>query len=204
MEVLQNIHAIVAVAVIVLLDIAAVVKAVSVIVQRTKSVQQATEEEKAAAKENIKANLWQIIFGLVTDAEKDLGSGTGKLKSAKVAGWIYDKIPDELKPLFTAEEIQDMIDSALREAQEYWNKNSKAREYIESGTGFSQVINATLEGSPAAGVPLEQLMEAVAGATEAALGAFKPQDVKTPAGDQSGAERPPDAATEAETEGPTE
>ena len=150
MEFMQTVHTIVAVAVIVLLDVAAVVKAVSVIVQRVKATQQEAQEHAAAEEQAIKKVgltkiLRQIVFGLVADAEKELGAGTGKLKSAKVAGWLYDKIPDELKTVFSAEDIQDMIDSVLREAQEYWNKNAKAREYIESGAAPQQPVQEAAE-----------------------------------------------------------
>lgn len=158
MGIIENIHSIIAVVILVVLDLAAVAKGVSVIVKRAKSIQSTTEEEKAAAKDAVIENLQQIIFGLVTDAEKELGGGTGKLKSSKVAGWIYDKIPDELKPLFTAEEIQDMIDTVLRDAQEYWDKNGKAREYIESGT----TALLTAEVSTAApAVTVDEIVQAV-------------------------------------------
>ena len=109
MEIMQHIHTIVAAVVLVLADIAAVVAAVNVIVKRAQAIKNASAEEKAEAKEAVKANLKQIIFSLVTDAEKELGGGTGKLKSAKVAAWVYDKIPDDLKPLFSADDIQAMI-----------------------------------------------------------------------------------------------
>lgn len=208
MEVLQNIHAIVAVAVLVLLDIVAVIKAVSVIVKKARDVQEASEEEKAAAKEAIKGNLLKIIISLVTDAEKELGGGTGRLKSSKVAGWIYDKIPDELKPLFSADEIQDMIDDAVKIAQEIWDKNSKAREYIESGAAVAQVLNATFEGSPAPGVDYEQiaggLAEAIQNAFQSPQSAGTVQEVKEPTPGQDAAERPPDADTEAENAAPIE
>ena len=184
MEIMQNIHIIVAVAVLVLADVAAIIKAVDVIVKRAQQLKNATEEEKAAAKEAVKANLKQIIFSLVTDAEKELGGGTGKLKSAKVAAWVYDKIPDELKPLFSAEDIQDMIDTVLREAQEYWNKNSKAREYIDSGT--PALLTAEIETTaPAMGVGVDEFVKAVGDRIGEAIvkAAEAPQDDETAAGE---------------------
>ena len=41
--------------------------------------------------------LKQILFNLVTQAEKQFGSGTGSLKYAAVADWIYQRIPAVLK-----------------------------------------------------------------------------------------------------------
>lgn len=150
------------------MDLAAVAKGVSVIVNRAKSIKDATAEEKEAAKATIVENLRQLIFGWVTDAERDLGAGTGKLKSAKVAGWIYENIPDDLKPLFTSQEIQDMIDDVLRSAQEYWDKNSKAREYIESGA--AAVLTAEIGAvNVADGVLVEELAGAVGEAVKNAV-----------------------------------
>lgn len=160
MEFIQSIQGIIAVSILTILDLFAVAKAVMVIVTKVKSLQGASEEERQIAKESVVENLQQIIFGLVTDAEKELGAGTGKLKSAKVAGWIYDKIPDELKPLFTAKEIQVMIDAALQDAQEYWDKNSKARKYIDSGN--PALLTAEIEAtSPTAGVGVDEFFKAV-------------------------------------------
>lgn len=195
MEIMQNIHVIIAAVVLVLADVAAIIKAVDVIVKRAQQLKNATEEEKEAAKEAVKANLKQIIFSMVTDAEKELGGGTGKLKSAKVAAWVYDKIPDELKPLFTAEDIQDMIDTVLREAQEYWNKNSKAREYIDSGT--ASILTAEIEATaPAAGVAVDEIVKAVGDRIGEAIvkAAELPQNDAKPADDKILADATCDAA----------
>lgn len=148
----------------------AIIKGVSVIVKRAQSIKDATAEEKEAAKAAVIDNLRQVIFGWVTDAERELGEKTGKLKSAKVAGWIYENIPDDLKPLFTSQEIQDMIDDVLHDAQAYWDKNSKAREYIESGA--TTLLTATAEigaVNMADGVPVEEIAKAVGEHVSAAI-----------------------------------
>lgn len=184
MSILENIQGIIAVVVIIILNLAVVAKGVSAIVKNVKSIQQTTQEDKEAAKASVIENLQQIIFGLVTDAEKELGGGTGKLKSAKVAGWIYDKIPDELKVLFTPEEIQDMIEAGLQAAQEYWDTNSKAREYIDSGT--SVLIASEIEtAAPPPGVDVEEIVKAVGDRIGEAIvkAAEAPQDGETAAGE---------------------
>lgn len=211
MEIMQHIHTIVAAVVLVLADIAAVVAAVNVIVKRAQAIKNASAEEKAQAKEAIKENLKQIIFSLVTEAEKELGGGTGKLKSAKVAAWVYDKIPDNLKPLFSAEEIQGMIDTGLEKAKEYWSKNSKAREYIESGT-LPLLVGEIEATAPAAGVDVEEFVkavgqhigEAIVKATETPQDAEKAADDNFPAGGQIVAAAAQDGPTGAETEPATE
>lgn len=186
MGIIENIHSIIAVACIVILDLAAIAKAVSVIVKRARSIQAATAEEKEAAKAAVVENLRHIIFGMVTDAEKELGGGTGKLKLSKVSGWVYDKIPDDLKPLFTPEEIQTMIEAALREAQEYWNKNGKAREYIDGG-----IILTSEAATVQAGNIVEEIIQAVGDHIDAInkaeeTASAEPQDAaETPPGNQA-------------------
>ena len=167
MNIIQNIYSIVAVGALIILNLVAIAKGVAAIVKSIQDAKSATEEEKQAAKDAIIKNLQQVIFGWVTDAEKDLGGGTGKLKASKVAAMIYQYIPDELKPMFTPQEIQDMIDTALAAAKEYWEKNGKAKEYIESGA--TAMLTAEADTVKAAdGIPVEEVVKAVgAGVSEA-------------------------------------
>ena len=167
MNIIQNIYSIVAVGALIILNLVAIAKGVAAIVKSIRDAKSATEEEKQAAKDAIIKNLQQVIFGWVTDAEKDLGGGTGKLKASKVAAMIYQYIPDELKPMFTPQEIQDMIDTALAAAKEYWEKNGKAKEYIESGA--TAMLTAEADTVKAAdGIPVEEVVKAVgAGVSEA-------------------------------------
>lgn len=167
MNIIQNIYSIVAVGALIILNLVAIAKGVAAIVKSIQDAKSATEEEKQAAKDAIIKNLQQVIFGWVTDAEKDLGGGTGKLKASKVAAMIYQYIPDDLKPMFTPQEIQDMIDTALAAAKEYWEKNGKAKEYIESGA--TAMLTAEADTVKAAdGIPVEEVVKAVgAGVSEA-------------------------------------
>lgn len=168
MNIIQNIQSIIAVAALILLNIAAIAKGVKTIVKRIQDIKDATAEEKKAAKVAIIENLQQLILGWVTDAEHDLGGGTGKLKASKVAALIYQYIPDDLKPLFTPQEIQDMIDTVLDDAKKYWENNEKAREYIESG---AQVALTAEIGSVnvADGFPAEEIAKAVGAGVSAAI-----------------------------------
>ena len=167
MNIIQNIYSIIAVGALIILNAVAIAKGVTTIVKSVRDAKSATEEEKQAAKDAIIKNLQQVIFGWVTDAEKDLGGGTGKLKASKVAAMIYQYIPDDLKPMFTPEEIQGMIDTALAAAKEYWEKNGKAKEYIESGA--TVMLTAEVDAAKAAdGIPVEEVVKAVgAGVSEA-------------------------------------
>lgn len=76
--------------------------------------------------------LKQILFNLVTQAEKQFGSGTGSLKYAAVADWIYQRIPAVLKLLFTSGDIEKMIEAALEEAKKAWGANENLKGYIEA------------------------------------------------------------------------
>lgn len=168
MNIIQNIQSIIAVAGLILLILVAIARGVKVIVRSIQDIKGATAEEKQAAKAAIIENLQKLILGWVTDAEHDLGGGTGKLKASKVAALIYQYIPDDLKPLFTPQEIQDMIDTVLDDAKKYWEKNDKAREYIESGA--QAMLTAEIGAVTVAdGIPVEQIAHAVGAGVSAAI-----------------------------------
>lgn len=75
----------------------------------------------------------KVLFNLVTQAEKQFGGGTGELKFAAVADWIYQRIPTILKFLFTAKDIQKMIEDVLEVAKKKWSTNDNIKLYIETG-----------------------------------------------------------------------
>lgn len=76
--------------------------------------------------------LKQILFNLVTQAEKQFGSGTGSLKFAAVSDWIYQRIPTILKFLFTEKDIASLIETVLTEAKKAWGTNDNIQQYIEA------------------------------------------------------------------------
>lgn len=76
--------------------------------------------------------LKNILFSLVTQAEKQFGGGTGSLKFATVSDWIYQRIPAVMKLLFTAKDIEKMIESVLEEAKQAWAANENLKDYIET------------------------------------------------------------------------
>lgn len=84
--------------------------------------------------------LKQILFNLVTQAEKQFGSGTGSLKYAAVADWIYQRIPAVLKLLFTSSDIGKMIEAALEEAKKAWGANENLKGYIETPSVESLLV----------------------------------------------------------------
>lgn len=84
--------------------------------------------------------LKQILFNLVTQAEKQFGSGTGSLKYAAVADWIYQRIPAVLELLFTSSDIEKMIEAALEEAKKAWGANENLKGYIETPSVESLLV----------------------------------------------------------------
>ena len=84
--------------------------------------------------------LKQILFNLVTQAEKQFGSGTGSLKYAAVADWIYQRIPAVLKLLFTSSDIEKMIEAALVDAKKAWGANENLKGYIETPSVESLLV----------------------------------------------------------------
>lgn len=84
--------------------------------------------------------LKQILFNLVTQAEKQFGSGTGSLKYAAVADWIYQRIPAVLKLLFTSSDIEKTIEAALEEAKKAWGANENLKGYIDTPSVESLLV----------------------------------------------------------------
>lgn len=84
--------------------------------------------------------LKQILFNLVTQAEKQFGSGTGSLKYVAVADWIYQRIPAVLKLLFTSSDIEKMIEAALEEAKKAWGANENLKGYIDTPSVESLLV----------------------------------------------------------------
>lgn len=96
--------------------------------------------------------LKQILFNLVTQAEKQFGSGTGSLKYAAVADWIYQRIPAVLKLLFTSSDIEKMIEAALEEAKKAWGANENLKGYIDTPSMESLLVGIeaqTVQTEPA-------------------------------------------------------
>ena len=106
----------------------------------------------------------KVLFSLVTQAEKQFGGGTGKLKLAAVSDWIYQRIPAVLKLLFSEKDIESMIETALEEAKMAWGNNESIAAYIEPTTEIVvtasplevEAIAAELKAEPGAIVPMNE------------------------------------------------
>ena len=94
------------------------------------------------------AVLKKILFSLVTQAEKEYGDGTGRLKLAAVSDWIYQRMPAVLKLLFSQRDIENMIESVLEEAKKAWETNGNIAAYIAPDDFFCMIPREADETPP--------------------------------------------------------
>lgn len=74
-------------------------------------------------------NLRQWLLGAVTEAEKELGGGTGRLKLRQVYDLFVARFPWLAKVIsFTT--FSDMVDDALVEMRELLEKNEAVQAYV--------------------------------------------------------------------------
>ena len=67
--------------------------------------------------------LKEILFAIITEAENEYGAKTGELKFSVVANELYEIIPALIRPLFTAKDIENLIENALADCREKWAEN---------------------------------------------------------------------------------
>lgn len=72
----------------------------------------------------------EMLFYLVTKAEGEFGSGTGELKYAAVATWLYEKLPTLAKLLFTPRQIDRLIELAVDRMKKYLAENKEAEKLV--------------------------------------------------------------------------
>lgn len=72
----------------------------------------------------------EMLFYLVTEAEKQFGGGTGQLKYAAVVAWLYDRLPFIIRFIFTEKQIDEMIEEAVQRMKKYLESNIEARVLI--------------------------------------------------------------------------
>lgn len=63
------------------------------------------------------------IFELVTNAEKEFGSGTGTLKLATVINQLYTKLPSYIRIFATEAQLKKAVEKILELAKEKWESN---------------------------------------------------------------------------------
>lgn len=72
----------------------------------------------------------QMIYRIVTELEKEYGSGTGNLKLAAAIDELYPRLPAVIRVFATEAMIRRWIEEGLAAAKERWGKNAKLGQYI--------------------------------------------------------------------------
>lgn len=85
-----------------------------------------------------KSVVMKMLYALVTEAEKNMGGGTGSLKLASVIEAIYPKLPSVIKVFITDAMLKNWVEEVLAIAKEAWEKNSNIAQYIAPVTDPTQ------------------------------------------------------------------
>ena len=76
-----------------------------------------------------KAIIFKMLYALVTEAEKQYGSGTGELKLSAVISQLQEKMPT-VAGAIPVKTLEKWVEQALTEAKEKWLKNINVASYI--------------------------------------------------------------------------
>lgn len=74
--------------------------------------------------------LKSLLLSFVVEAEKIYGYGSGEVKFSLVSDWVYQSIPSFLKPLFSAEDLEYLIEEALLKGEYLWDRDYFLQEYL--------------------------------------------------------------------------
>lgn len=85
-----------------------------------------------------KSVVMKMLYAMVTEAEKNMGGGTGSLKLASVIEAIYPKLPAVIKMFVTDAMLKKWVEDALVLAKEAWEKNTNIAQYIAPVTDPAQ------------------------------------------------------------------
>lgn len=72
-----------------------------------------------------------IIYRIVTELEREYGSGTGNLKLAAAIDELYPRLPAIIRIFATEEMMRRWIEEGLATAKTRWGKNAALEKYIE-------------------------------------------------------------------------
>lgn len=77
--------------------------------------------------------VYKILYGLVTEAEKQFKGKTGELKQSIVFGKVYEALPAMLKTFIPKSLLEKWVDDAVELAKEKWSNNESVMDYIKGG-----------------------------------------------------------------------
>ena len=82
------------------------------------------ERQTARARKTLTQLLRGALFGLLTQAEKNYGAGTGAIKKSVVLAEMLRLIPPQWRTLIDAEACGALIENALTAAKALWAKTA--------------------------------------------------------------------------------
>ena len=87
----------------------------------------------------------KLIYGLVIEAEKDLGSKTGQLKKKQVISKVYQQLPVFIRFVVNEATVSRMIDEAVHFMKESLEQNNSTLSSLSEETAFRELTSVTDE-----------------------------------------------------------
>ena len=87
----------------------------------------------------------KIIYGLVIEAEKDLGSKTGQLKKKQVISKVYSQLPVFIRFVVNEATVSRLIDEAVHFMKEALEQNNSTLSSLSEETVCSELTQITDE-----------------------------------------------------------
>ena len=89
----------------------------------------------------------KLIYGLVIEAEKDLGSKTGQLKKKQVISKVYSQLPVFIRFVVNEATVSRLIDEAVHFMKESLEQNNSTLSSLSEETTFSELTTINDESN---------------------------------------------------------
>lgn len=89
----------------------------------------------------------KLIYGLVIEAEKDLGSKTGQLKKKQVISKVYSQLPVFIRFVVNEATVSRIIDEAVHFMKESLEQNNSTLSSLSEETTCSKITTLTNEST---------------------------------------------------------
>ena len=89
----------------------------------------------------------KLIYGLVIEAEKDLGSKTGQLKKKQVISKVYSQLPVFIRFVVNEATVSRMIDEAVHFMKESLEQNNSTLSSLSEETVCSELTTINDESN---------------------------------------------------------
>ena len=89
----------------------------------------------------------KLIYGLVIEAEKDLGSKTGQLKKKQVISKVYSQLPVFIRFVVNEATVSRMIDEAVHVMKESLEQNNSTLSSLSEETFCTELTTVSDEST---------------------------------------------------------